>query len=244
MPGQDIRSVWTGLRSYGFDLHREHVLPADSSHLQGPSSSWTNKQDEALMKLANNITSKSNIIPLKNGPNEIYLTKAELDSEEFKLLQGISIEDLRTRFSILCTLNSGLEKFLIPLTDFQSLGVHPNSSRMTQLTDRDTKKGKCKGVNPKSSNTRYFGCREALENLKLHGVTNEGETEHHGLPFKAKPIVTGTKQALKLVAIKPGTTNIPANVAPKTLHDVIYEFSRAANNLIKTLILPIKWVIQ
>ena len=102
---------------------------------------------------------------------------------------------------------------------------------MTQVTDRDTKKGKCKGVNPKSSNTRYFGCREALENLKLHGVTNEGETQHHGLPFKDEPIVTGTKQVLKLVAIKPGTTNIPANVAPKALHDVIYEFSRAANNL-------------
>ena len=124
---QDIRSVWTGLRSYGFDLHREHVLPAESSHLQGPSSSWTNKQDEALMKPANNIASKSNILPLKNCPNEIYLTKAELASEEFKLLQGISIEDLRTRFAILCSLTSGIEKFLIPLTDLRSAGVHPNN---------------------------------------------------------------------------------------------------------------------
>ena len=132
------------------------MLPAESSHLQGPSSSWSNKQDEALMKPANNIASKSNILPLKNCPNEIYLTKAELASKEFKLLQGTSIEDLRTQFLILCTPNNGLEKFLIPLTDFQSVGVHPNSSRMTQLTDRDTKKGKCKGVNPKSSNTRYF----------------------------------------------------------------------------------------
>ena len=88
---QDIRYVWTGPTSYSFDLHMERVLPADSSHLQGLSSSWTNKQDEALIKLANNIASKFNISPLKICPNEIYLTEAELASEEFKLLQGISI---------------------------------------------------------------------------------------------------------------------------------------------------------
>merc|ERR1712215_490818 len=41
-------------------------------------------------------------------------------------------------------------------------------------------------------------------------------------------------QVLKLAAIKPVTTVIPAIVAPKTLNDVIYEFPRAANNLIKT----------
>ena len=117
-----------GPKSCSFDLHMERVFPADSSHLQGLSSSWTNKQDEALIKLANNIASKSNMSPLKICPNEIYLTEAELASEEFKLLQGISIENLRTRFAILCSLNSGLEKFLIPLTNFRSAGVHPNST--------------------------------------------------------------------------------------------------------------------
>ena len=53
--------------------------------------------------------------------------------------------------------------------------------------------------------------------------------QHHVLPLKAEPVVTGTKQVLKLVAIKPVTTNIPAIVAHKTLNDVIYEFPRAAN---------------
>merc|ERR1719228_2892257 len=134
---QDIRSVWTGLRSCGYDLHMERVYPADSSHLQGLSSSWTNKQDGALIKLANNIATKFNISPLKICPNEIYLTEAELASEEFKLLQGISIEDLRTRFAILCSLNSGLEKFLIPLTDFRSAGVHPNSTGETVTKARN-----------------------------------------------------------------------------------------------------------
>jgi len=94
--------------------------------------------------------------------------------------------------------------------------------------------GNCKGVNPKASNTRYFGCGDNLENLQLHGMINEGEMQHHVLPINAEPIVTGTKQVLKLVAIKPVTTVIPAIVAPKTLNDVIYEFPRAANNLIKT----------
>merc|ERR1712055_723573 len=80
--------------------------------------------------------------------------------------------------------------------------------------------GNCKGDN--------------LENLQLHGMINEGEMQHHVLPINAEPVVTGTKQVLKLVAIKPVTTNIPAIVAPKTLNDVIYEFPRAENNLIKT----------
>eukprot|EP00092_Neocalanus_flemingeri_P030552 GFUD01033172.1.p1 GENE.GFUD01033172.1~~GFUD01033172.1.p1 ORF type:complete len:4225 (-),score=861.78 GFUD01033172.1:307-12981(-) len=125
---QDIRAVWMGLRSCGYDLHMERVFPTDSSHLQGLSSSWTNKQDQALIKFGNMIAAKFNISPLKICPNEIYLTEAEMASEEFNLLQSIAIEDLRTRFAILCSLNQGLEKFLIPLIDFRSAVVHLNST--------------------------------------------------------------------------------------------------------------------
>ena len=115
----------------------ERVFPTDSSHLQGLSSSWTNKQDKALIKLGNIIAAKFNISPLKICPNEIYLTEVEMASEEFNVLQCIAIEDLRTRFAILCSLNHGLEKFLIPLIDFRSTAVHPNSTAETITKGRD-----------------------------------------------------------------------------------------------------------
>ena len=81
-----------------------------------------------MIKLANNIASKFNISLLKICPKEIYLTDAELAGEESKLMQGISIEDLSTQLAILCSLNSGLEKFLIPLSNLRSAGVYPNST--------------------------------------------------------------------------------------------------------------------
>ena len=125
---QDIRSVWTGLRSCGYDLHMERVFPTDPSHLQSLSSSWTKRQDRALINLGNTVAAKFNISPLKICPNEIYLTEVEMASQEFNVLQDKTIEDLRSRFAILSSLNHGLEKFLLPLIDFRSAGVHPNST--------------------------------------------------------------------------------------------------------------------
>merc|ERR1719186_2230721 len=85
--------------------------------------------------------------------------------------------------------------------------------------------GYCNGVNTKSSNTRYFGCGESMETLQLHGMINEGELQHNVLAFNTEPVVTGTKQVLKLVDIKPVTSIIPQIVTPKTLNDLLYEFS-------------------
>ena len=43
--------------------------------------------------------------------------------------------------------------------------------------------------------------------------------QHHVLPLKAEPVVTEAKEVLKLVDIKPVTTNIPASMSRKTLND-------------------------
>merc|ERR1719186_1566400 len=85
--------------------------------------------------------------------------------------------------------------------------------------------GNCNGVNTKSSNTRYFGCGETMEALQLHGMINEGELQQNVLAFNIEPVVTGTKQVLKLVDIRPVTSIIPQIVAPRTLNGLLYEFS-------------------
>eukprot|EP00092_Neocalanus_flemingeri_P041113 GFUD01044771.1.p1 GENE.GFUD01044771.1~~GFUD01044771.1.p1 ORF type:complete len:1713 (+),score=410.65 GFUD01044771.1:554-5140(+) len=92
--------------------------------------------------------------------------------------------------------------------------------------------GNCNGVNTKSSTTRYFGCGENIEALQLHGMINEGELQHNVLAFNTEPVVTGTKQVLKLVAITPVTTTIPEIVAPTNVIDLLFEFPKTANNFI------------
>ena len=52
-------------------------------------------------------------------------------------------------------------------------------------------------------------------------MTNEGETQYHVIPLKGEPVVTGTKQVLKLGAIKSATTNIPALVAPVEMKETV-----------------------
>merc|ERR1711887_38722 len=54
----------------------------------------------------------------------------------------------------------------------------------------------------------------------LLGNCNEVNTE---------PVVTGTKQSLKLVTVQPITTTIPEIVSPKTLLDILYEFPKPLN---------------
>jgi len=94
--------------------------------------------------------------------------------------------------------------------------------------------GNCEGGNTKISTTRYFGCGETLETVQLHGMINEGELQQNVLAFNTEPVVTGTKQVLKLVATQPITTVIADIVAPKTLLDILYEFPKPMNNQIKS----------
>merc|ERR1719341_2388099 len=85
-----------------------------------------------------------------------------------------------------------------------------------------------------TSTTRYLGCGETLETLQLHGMINEGELQQNVLAFNTEPVVTGTKQVLKLVTIKPVSTVIPQIIAPKTLTDLLYVFPKTVSNLIKS----------
>ena len=77
--------------------------------------------------------------------------------------------------------------------------------------------GNCEGVNTKSSITRFFGCVETIETIQLHGMINEGELQQNVLAFNSEQVVTGTKQVLKLVAIKPVTTVIAEILAPRII---------------------------
>merc|ERR1711887_145110 len=86
--------------------------------------------------------------------------------------------------------------------------------------------GNCNEVNTKSSTTRYFGCGESIETVQLHGMINEGELQQNILAFNTEPVVTGTKQILKLVTVQPITTVLPEIVSPMTLWDILYDFSK------------------
>merc|ERR1711970_1251696 len=86
--------------------------------------------------------------------------------------------------------------------------------------------GNCDASNTKSSTTRYFGCGYSIETVQLHGMINEGELQQNVLAFNTEPVVTGTKQILKLVTVRPITTVLPEIVSPMTLLDILYDFSK------------------
>merc|ERR1711970_787457 len=89
--------------------------------------------------------------------------------------------------------------------------------------------GNCNEVNTKSSITRYFGCGDSIETVQLHGMINEGELQQNILAINTEPVVTGTKQILKLVTVQTITTVIPEIVSPKTLLDILYDFPKPVN---------------
>ena len=122
---QDVRSVFIGLRSCGFDMFMERVFPAEFNSLE--DMSWTKIQDEALVKHGNMLAQKFNCSPLKISSNEIYLTEIDLVSEGFKSLQSLSLEDVRTHYSIIVAFNQAIEKYLLPLVDFRCAGTYVHS---------------------------------------------------------------------------------------------------------------------
>merc|ERR1711887_5607 len=86
--------------------------------------------------------------------------------------------------------------------------------------------GNCDASNTKSSTTRYFGCGNSIETVQLHGMINEGELQQNVLAFNTEPVLTGTKQTLKLVTVQPISTVLPEIVSPMTLLDILYDFSK------------------
>jgi len=94
--------------------------------------------------------------------------------------------------------------------------------------------GNCDGVNTKSSVTKYFGCGESISTIQLHGIINEGELQQNVFAFNTEPVVTGTKQTLKLSAVKPLSTAIPSIQSPVTLKDLLYMFPKPAEKLMES----------
>ena len=122
---QDIRSIFIGLRSCGFNIYMERVYPSNFEGLE--NSGWALCQDEALVRYANILAQKLNCSPLKISPNEIYLTESDLVSEHFKSLQSLPVEDIRSHFAILMEYNRSIENYLLPLIDFRCAGLYSNS---------------------------------------------------------------------------------------------------------------------
>ena len=118
---QDVRAVIMGLRSCGFDLFMERVYPADLSCLL--SESWSREKDEAVVMVGNLLANRLNTSPLKISPNEIFLSQAELASREFRALQNIPLENIRTHYAFLCSFNAQLVEKLLALLDFRCAGT-------------------------------------------------------------------------------------------------------------------------
>ena len=105
----------------------ERVFPADINNLLDGGSSWSRENDEAVVVLGNLLASRLNTSPLRISPNEIFLTEAELATKEFRSLQNIPIEDIRTHYAFLCSFNRSLEQKLLPLIDFRSASTYRTS---------------------------------------------------------------------------------------------------------------------
>jgi E3 ubiquitin-protein ligase HECTD4 len=125
---QNIRAVWTGLRSCGFDLQLERIYPMDWIQQQNLSSSWTLEMDEALVGLGNGMGRQFQISPLLIQPGEIYLAESDEASPEFQKLQGLAPENIRSRYAALVHLNAGLSTDLLALVDFRSADEYPGST--------------------------------------------------------------------------------------------------------------------
>jgi len=94
--------------------------------------------------------------------------------------------------------------------------------------------GNCDSVNTKSSVTKYFGCGESIKTIQLHGIINEGELQQNVFAFNTEPVVTGTKQTLKLAAVKPLSTTIPSIQSPVTLKDLLYVFPNPTEKVLES----------
>merc|ERR1719431_1352069 len=89
--------------------------------------------------------------------------------------------------------------------------------------------GKCNGATGKTSSTRFLGCGENKEALKLHAVINEGELQQNLLAFNTEKVVTGTRQVLALQEVRPAPTQLPVIKDPRIVEDLIYEYPKAAS---------------
>merc|ERR1711874_731877 len=85
--------------------------------------------------------------------------------------------------------------------------------------------GKCESENTKQTQTRFYACADSVTEIPYwHGVINEGEMKQSVLAFNTEPVVTGTKQVIKLEKIQKITNKLPEVPSPKECNDLTYEF--------------------
>merc|ERR1712186_160286 len=85
--------------------------------------------------------------------------------------------------------------------------------------------GKCESENTKQTQTRYYACADSVTEIPYwHGVINEGEMKQNVLAFNTEPVVTGTKQVIKLEKVQKITNKLPEVPSPKECTDLTYEF--------------------
>merc|ERR1711970_1224103 len=89
--------------------------------------------------------------------------------------------------------------------------------------------GKCDGATGKTVSTRFIGCGENKESMKLHAVISEGELQQNLLAFNTEKVVTGTKQVLALEEVKPAPSQLPVIKEPRIVEDLIYEYPKEAS---------------
>merc|ERR1740128_459929 len=85
--------------------------------------------------------------------------------------------------------------------------------------------GNCESENTKQTQTRYYACANSVTEIPYwHGVINEGEMKQHVLAFNTEPVVTGTKQVVKLMKVGQVSYTMPEVPSPKVCNDLSYEF--------------------
>ena len=88
--------------------------------------------------------------------------------------------------------------------------------------------GNCESENTKQTQTRFYACANSVTEIPYwHGVINEGEMVQNVIPFNTEPVVTGTKQVVKLLKVGQVSYIMPEVPAPKVCkvcNDLTYEF--------------------
>ena len=76
--------------------------------------------------------------------------------------------------------------------------------------------GNCESENTKQTQTRFYACADSVTEIPYwHGVINEGEMVQNVIPFNTEPVVTGTKQVVKLPKVGQVSYIMPEVPAPK-----------------------------
>ncbi|XP_068681108.1 probable E3 ubiquitin-protein ligase HECTD4 isoform X3 [Montipora foliosa] len=117
---QDVRVVWKGIIACGYDLQFNrctHVVP---SEMESDHADWSVARDHALVSYVDTLCRALSTTPSRLMPDELFLSEVDFTNENFHNLQGVSLRSIRSRFAFLKSLNSDVERLLLPVTDLRA----------------------------------------------------------------------------------------------------------------------------